>query len=330
MQVNEQKTVKARKIYCILGADMLLIDFAGAITPFLFAKTYGVDLQFHFISPNGQLPLISGLAASPTINNIEPMPKQIAADDIVMVFGANDANTALASPISDQIITWLAAKTHSNQTIISVCIGALLLAKAGLLKGKYCTTFYSRLDDLARLSPSAKPCANQIFVHDGNIFTSAGITTGIDLALYFVELNWGAKLVFKIAREMVVYNRRHGGDTQLSPYLKYRNHVEDKIHKVQDLICHQPQISWTADRIADEINISTRHLLRKFSEITQTSLAQYIQGIRIAYAQQLMQNKDNSMEHIAHLSGIGTTRSLRRLWQKYHGQSPKEWRRNNV
>ena len=267
------------------------------------------------------------LANSPRIEGIEPMPDGIDKDDIVMVYGAHNTEVAMAAPMTDEIIDWLRHKTHKDQRIISVCIGALLLAKAGLLKGKYCTTFYSRLDDLARYSPSAKPCANQIFVHDGNVLTSAGITTGIDAALYFVELTWGAELAFKIARDMVVYQRRPGSDAQLSPYLAHRNHLDDKLHKAQDLICHDPKINWTADRIAAEIGMSTRHLVRKFSEITQTSLAKYIQNIRLSYAKQLMQNKAKSLEDIAFESGIGTTRSLRRLWQEHFGETPYNWRK---
>ncbi|MBL1242711.1 MAG: helix-turn-helix domain-containing protein [OCS116 cluster bacterium] len=314
-------------IYCILGADMFLLDFAGPISPFLFAKQFGIDIEFHFISPVANLPLMPTLANSPRIEGIEPMPDGIDKADIVMVYGAHNTEVAMAAPMTDEIIDWLRHKTHKDQRIISVCIGALLLAKAGLLKGKYCTTFYSRLDDLARYSPSAKPCANQIFVHDGNVLTSAGITTGIDAALYFVELTWGAELAFKIARDMVVYQRRPGSDAQLSPYLAHRNHLDDKLHKAQDLICHDPKINWTADRIAAEIGMSTRHLVRKFSEITQTSLAKYIQNIRLSYAKQLMQNKAKSLEDIAFESGIGTTRSLRRLWQEHFGETPYNWRK---
>ncbi|MGL1921197.1 MAG: helix-turn-helix domain-containing protein [Hyphomicrobiales bacterium] len=316
-------------IYCILGADMLLLDFAGPITPLLFAKQYGIDIEFHFISPQASLPLIPPLDNSPTISGIEPMPDKINQDDIVMLFGSHSTDITMASPLTQEIINWLREKTHKDQTLISVCIGALILAKAGLLKGKYCTTFYTRLDDLARYSPSAKPCPNQIFVHDGNVITSAGITTGIDAALYFVELKWGAKLAYIIAREMVVYNRRQGSDAQLSPYLTQRNHVNDKVHKAQDLICHNPQKSWTADNIAQELNMSARHFVRKFTEITNTSLAKYIQQIRLAYAQQLMQNKAKSLELIAEESGIGTTRSLRRIWQERFNQSPHTWRREN-
>ena len=321
---------KAQHIYCILGADMLLIDFTAAVTPFLFAMQYGVDLKFHFISPSAQLPLMPGLKNSPSINGIERMPSAIGKDDIVMIFGANNTETALNSPISNEIIEWLKTVPHKQQTYISVCVGALLLAKAGILKDKFCTTFYSRLGLLEQLSPSAKICHNQIFVHDDNVFTSAGITTGVDLALYFIELRWGAELTYKIAREMVVYNRRQSKDAQLSPYLMNRNHVHSKVHKAQDLICHAPQTHWTAEIIAAQINISTRQLNRKFSEVTHTSLAKYIQNIRMGYAKQLMQIKSKSIENIAHESGIGTTRSLRRLWQEYYKQSPKQWRSENI
>lgn len=321
---------KPQHIYCIFGADMLLLDFAGPISPFLFLKRFDINVEFHFISPSSSLPLIPPLANSPTITGIEPMPDNIGKDDIVMVFGAHNTDTAMANPITDIIVDWLRHKTNKDQTLISICVGALLLAKAGLLKGKHCTTFYSRLDDLARYSPSAKPCANQIFVHDGNVLTSAGITTGIDAALYFVETKWGANIAYKIAREMVVYNRRKGSDAQLSPYLSHRNHVDDKVHMAQDLICHNPQIDWTAKRIANETNISTRHFIRKFSEITNTSLAKYIQQIRLSYAKQLMQNKNKSLDDVAFESGIGTSRSLRRLWQEHFDQSPKAWRKANI
>lgn len=320
---------KTQHIYCILGADMLLLDFAGAITPFMMAKQLGVAIEIHFISPSSQLSLMPTLTNSPQISNISPMPEYVNADDIIMVFGANNADTAMQNPMSDIIVKWLKDKLHNEQTLISVCVGALLLAKAGLLKGKYCTTFYSRLDDLQSLSPSAKTCQNQIFVHDGNVYTSAGITTGVDLALYFVEQKWGSKLSYQIARDMVVYNRRQGSEAQTSPYLMHRNHVHNIVHKAQDLICHAPQASWTASMLAAELDISSRQLARNFASIAQISIAKYVRQIRIGYAKKLMQNNSNSMEDVAFQSGIGTTRSLRRIWHETHNQSPNIWRKLN-
>ena len=203
-----------------------------------------------------------------------------------------------------------------------------VLAEAGLLNGKKCTTHWKLVDRLAREYPELQVAKNQLFVHDGRVVTSAGVSSGIDMALYLIELHMGPLLVARVAREMVMYLRRNGEQEQESIYLKYRTHLNDAIHRVQDWIVMHPEQSPTVERLSGIAHMSSRHLTRSFREATGISLKEFVTRVKMEVAIQILRNPEETIESTAHQCGYGDARQLRRLFQKYYGQSPSAWQRH--
>ena len=140
-----------------------------------------------------------------------------------------------------RVETWLAQMMRNDQsTLMCVCAGSLIAAHAGLLRGRECTTHHQHIDELAALEPSAKVHANRLFVEDGRILTSAGVTSGTDLALYMIGQQLGHRVAAAVARDLVVYMRRSATDPQLSPWVMHRNHIHPAVHRVQDAITRNP------------------------------------------------------------------------------------------
>src|SRR5439155_1994917 len=156
----------------------------------------------------------------------------------------------------------------------------------------------------------------RIFVDAGAICTSAGITAGIDLALYLIEQYAGPGIAQTVARDLVVYLRRTGNDPQLSPWLAHRNHLHPTVHRVQDAISRAPERAWALSDLARRAHTSVRNLTRLFRQHTGTTIVLYQQRIRIAYARQLLENPRNSLERVAQRVGLSSARSVRRAWAK--------------
>jgi transcriptional regulator GlxA family with amidase domain len=207
-------------------------------------------------------------------------------------------------------------------TLLCVCAGALLAAKAGLLEGRECTTHHEHIDDLARIEPAATVHANRIFVEDGRMFTSAGVTAGLDLTLYVIGQQLGHQVAATVARGLVVYMRRSGGDPQLSPWVMHRNHVHPVLHRVQDAVIKDPAAGWSAARLAAVACMSPRNLARLFAEHAGCSPLDYVQRLRVALARELVANSELGMERVAEQAGFSSAHQLRRVWRRWEEVPP--------
>ena len=220
------------------------------------------------------------------------------------------------------MVRWLQTAMRPDTRLASICSGALLLAMADQLDGLRCTTHHTLLDDLQALAPTAQVQADRIFVDDGRVLTSAGITTGIDLALHIVEQAAGAALTAQVARRLVMYTRRGPNDPQLSPWLAHRNHIHPAVHRAQDAIAHSlaqdPARRWSLLDLANVACVSPRHLSRLFMQHTGISVLDYQQQLRIARAQELMaHNPALTQEQLAEACGFGSARDFRRVWGRW-------------
>jgi len=191
--------------------------------------------------------------------------------------------------------------------------GAFLLAESGLLNDKQCTTHWRFIDRLQLKFPRVQAQKNKVFVKSDNIYTSAGVTTGIDLALFLIEKKHGKLTAIKIAEELVVYIRRKGMDEQQSVYLQFRNHQDQKVHIVQDWIIHNLDKTATITSLAELVHISPRNLSRIFKKITGTTIGQYRTVLRIEKAKSLANNSGYKMEYIAQLCGFKSAKQLRTI-----------------
>jgi transcriptional regulator GlxA family with amidase domain len=222
---------------------------------------------------------------------------------------------------------WLAqVMRNETVTLMCVCSGSLLAASAGLLGGRECTTHHEFVDLLAKIEPKATVHANRIFVEDGRIFTSAGVTSGTDLALHIIGQHLGHRTAAAVARDLVVYMRRTSADPQLSAWVMHRNHIHAAVHRVQDAIARNPAADWSSTRLASVACMSPRNLTRLFSEHAGCSPLDYVQRLRIALAREMVMNSDLALERVAEHSGFSSAHHLRRVWNRWESASPAEYR----
>jgi transcriptional regulator GlxA family with amidase domain len=200
--------------------------------------------------------------------------------------------------------------------LVTVCAGTLLAAHAGLLGGRRATTHHHHLDELQRTDPRCEVVANRVFVLDPPLYSSAGVTTGIDLMLHRIAETCGESLAARVAQTMVVAMRRGPHDPELSPFLAFRNHLHGALHRVQDAVSEQPQADWTVPRMADVAHTSPRHLTRLFVEHAGVAPLAYLRRLRLATAQLALQSGAN-VTRAADISGFGSDTQLRRAWRQF-------------
>jgi transcriptional regulator GlxA family with amidase domain len=311
-------------IYFLILPELLMVDLAGPADAFLFANRRSDQhlFELRYISPVQNPTTSLGL----TLHAIAPLPETVEDEAWIILPGTLchrfDANTASAKAA----IAWL-KKTRHQQRIICICAGALIAAHAGLLSHKHATTHHSHLDEMREIDPSIAVEDNRIFVEDGNIATSAGVTAGIDLSLHLISQHCSPPLAMEVARSMLIYFRRSGQDAQLSPWLMHRNHVHRTVHKAQDLLSHHPAYPWQLDELADKLGTSTRHLTRLFKEHTEVSVHDYLNSLRLNLADQFLSQTNWSIERIAEAAGFGSARQFRRVWQAKHDSPPSQFQR---
>jgi transcriptional regulator GlxA family with amidase domain len=201
-----------------------------------------------------------------------------------------------------------------------------MAGRAGLLDGYNCTTHYSCCEELAALAPKARVLENRLYVEDGERYSSAGITAGLDLMLHIVGRLTDESCTAAIARYLVVYLRRSGADPQLSPWLEGRNHIHPAVHAVQDAITRDPAKPWNLNRLARIAGASNRHLSRLFQEHAGMNITDYRNRLRVALARQLLSQTRLDIEQVAERAGFGSTRQLRRAWRRLYGTTPKHER----
>jgi transcriptional regulator GlxA family with amidase domain len=309
------------RVWIVVTPNVLLLDLAGPAEAFRLARKAGARLDLHLCGLAPEVRTSLGLP----LGGLEPLPKVLATEDVVMVVGCDDSADHYARPEASRVVSWLRRLPETTR-IASVCSGAMLLGRAGRFDGRSCTTHHSLVDRLRAEAPRAKVEEDRIFVEDGRVLSSAGITAGIDLALYLVEQTSGPEISQAIAREMVVFIRRSGQDPQLSPWLAHRNHVHPAVHRVQDAISRDPARHRSRSELAALGHVSERHLARLFRSHAGVSIGDYHRRLRVAHAQRLLQSAVMTVERAAELAGFGSARDLRRAWRHHASGTPSDAR----
>ena len=314
-------------VWVIVPPRLLLLDLSGPLEVLRRANIEQQALRFdvRYASPARSVTSSIGL----TLGNLEALPKYVEDDAVIVVPGtadtldfAGDAPPARVTEDEDAIVAWLRTNVRSSHTLISICSGALLSARAGLLDGYDCTTHYECCAELTALAPNARVLENRLYVIDGTRCSSAGVTAGVDLMLHLIATLCDAAVALAIARHLVVYLRRGGADPQLSPWLEGRNHVHPAVHRAQDAIVANPSDAWTLARLASVAGASPRHLSRLFNEHAGMSLPDYINRLRVALARELLGHTRLDMERVAERSGFASARQLRRAWRRSYETPP--------
>src|SRR5215813_2852557 len=330
--------VRRIPVYVVVPPRLLLLDIAGPLEVLRQANRLQNSVRFEvrYIGPTSSLQTSIGI----TLAEIEPLPQELPAQSWVVLAGdveyvmlsggAHGPGKSAADKESERaIVTWLRTSVRPSHKLISICSGALIAARAGLLDGYSCTTHYLSYDELRAVAPRARILENRLYAEDGERYSSAGITAGIDLMLHLVHQFTGQSCAVAVARYLVIYLRRSGSDPQLSPWLEGRNHIHPVVHRVQDAIAADLTKRWSLSALARIAGASDRHLSRLFHEHAGMSIPEYSNRLRVAYAQELLRETRFDMERVAEQSGFSSTRQLRRAWQRIYTGPPREARRHS-
>lgn len=308
-------------VYFVLSQGIVLLDVAGPAEAFRVAnKLCPGTFEQHFCGPSREVESgIPGLHLA----HVKALPAAVPPEALVIISGIVGKPTRLEDAGARAIIDWLAVRHPADGfTLMTVCAGALFAAAAGLTRQRECTTHHTCLEQLASIDPSARLHDNRIFVEDGKLVSSAGITAGIDLALHMVSRHCGPRVASEVARDMVVYQRRAGTDSTLSPWLDHRSHLHPGVHRVQDAVIRDPAAPWSAQSLADHAHTSARHLTRLFREHAGCTPMDYLYQIRVALARDLLRETRLDLERVAEKSGFGSAQHMRRVWRKFQPLTP--------
>jgi transcriptional regulator GlxA family with amidase domain len=221
---------------------------------------------------------------------------------------------------------WLRGIAPSARRVASVCNGAFLLAEAGLLDGRRATTHWVMCDRLARRYSAVTVETDPIFVRDGNVTTSAGVTAGMDLALAFVDEDLGRETALTVARWMVLFIRRPGGQSQFSAQLAAQAAEREPLRDLQAWIADHPSADLTVEAMAERAAMSARNFARVFRRETSVTPAAYVERVRVEVARRLLETTDCTIDEIARSSGFGTPETLRRAFARRIGVAPGDYR----
>ncbi|MFE6690546.1 GlxA family transcriptional regulator [Streptomyces sp. NPDC057743] len=226
-----------------------------------------------------------------------------------------------------RLIAWLRARAPHTRRKVSVCSGAFLLAAAGLLDGRRATTHWVLCAQLAAAYPEISVAPEPIYVRDGDVATSAGVTAGIDLALALVEEDLGRDLALTVARHLVVFLRRPGNQTQFSAQLAAQTAERRPLRDVQQWISENPAADLSVEALADRARLSPRHFARAFRDETGMTPGRYVDRVRLEAARRRLEDTTDGIERISRQCGYGTAEAMRRAFVRVLGASPAEYRR---
>jgi transcriptional regulator GlxA family with amidase domain len=243
--------------------------------------------------------------------------------DTLVVVGGEGAFAAANDPAVVRAVSNLARR---SRRVASVCSGAFVLAATGLLDGKRATTHWASCARLGRVYPRIDVESDQIFVRDGNVWTSAGVTAGMDLALALVADDKGQDVARAVARQLVMYVQRPGGQAQFSAQLRAQRAARDPLRELQSWIGEHPADDHGVERLATRVGMSPRHFARVFRGEVGCTPAVYVEQVRVEVARRLLETTVLGVDEVAASAGFGTPETLRRAFSRRVGASPTEYR----
>jgi transcriptional regulator GlxA family with amidase domain len=299
------------KIIFLILPQVHLLDLAGPDQVFHEAVGLSAGLSIEYCATGTPVFTSSQLG----FGKLKKFSKvKINKGDYVFIPGAEVSFlTAKSIPFEKEIAVWLKDGYEKGAFICSVCTGAFFLARLGLLNGKKCTTHWKRTKELKQKFPLVNLEEDILFTEDNRIFTSAGVTAGIDLALYILSRLTDENFSFKVARELVVYMRRQGKETQQSVFMQYRNHLHSGIHRVQDYVQENMHQKMVLSNLADVACMSSRNLSRVFKKETGITVNNYITLLRKEVLANLKTNPELTRKQMAAMCGLSSERQVIRL-----------------
>ncbi|MEU4169136.1 DJ-1/PfpI family protein [Streptomyces sp. NPDC026665] len=285
-----------------------LLDLAGPAQVFSTAADFGHPYSLGYVAEQPRIVTAQGLP----LTALTEWP-ELGPEDLIVVPGWRALTLADGPRIGDATLRVLQDHHARGGTVASVCAGADALGRAGLLDGRRCTTHHDVQDELARRYPRAAVVRDVLYTQDDRVVTSAGIASGIDLALHIVAGRHGPAAGAQVARDMVVYARRNGHEPQASAMLRHRSHLDDTVHRAQDLLDARFDRPVPLPELAAAVGVSERTLTRLFTRATQgLTPLRYQQALRLERAEHLISH-GLTVDAAARAVGFEDARMLRRL-----------------
>jgi transcriptional regulator GlxA family with amidase domain len=299
------------------------LDLVGPMEVFTMANRFGAKIPYRvtLASPTGgDIVANSGL----TISGSVPLAQLPAQLDTILVGGGDE--TSLRKMEDMGVLDWLRARTETTRRIGSVCSGAFVLAASGLLDGRRATTHWAACDEMRRFRPQVELEPDAIFVADPPFFTSAGVTAGIDLCLSLVEADCGPAVALAVARNLVLFMRRPGGQTQYSAGLNVQAAATPRIRKLIAEIADDPSGDQSLPTLAARAGMTERTFSRVFHRDTGVTPAAFVEAARVDRAKALLEASDWPLARVAERAGFGSLDALHRAFQKRLGVTPGDYR----
>jgi transcriptional regulator GlxA family with amidase domain len=314
----------SRSVVIVAYPDVQSLDVSGPAEVFAAASARGATPPYDLTvlsSAGRQIRATSGLrlVADATVAQHD------GPIDTLVVAGGDGTRQAMAD---QALLGWLRAAAHRSRRVTSVCSGALILAAAGLLDGRRATTHWSVCDFMARLYPSVRVDEDRIFVRDGQVWTSAGVTAGMDLALALVEDDHGSALALDVARQLVLFTQRAGGQSQFSAQLTVRRAEREPLREVLAHIADHLDGDLSVPALARRATMSPRTFARAFRAEVGTTPAAFVRASRVEAARRLLEGSDAGMADIARRCGFGTVETMHRAFRRTVNTTPGAYRRH--
>ena len=298
--------------------DVKLLDAAGPAEVFAEANRFGAAYRLKIAS-------VDGRDVTTSIGTRFAVTDRIASIESADTFLVAGGDMLVGRPIDPALVDALKTVPNRTRRVASICTGSFILAQAGLLRGRRATTHWRHTRLLARAFPDVAVEPDAIFVRDENVFTSAGVSAGIDLALALVEDDYGAELVRDVARSLVVYLKRAGGQSQFSVLVEADPPRQSALRAVTEAIAANPAADHSVKSLAAQASLSTRQLARLFQSELGTTPARYVEMVRIDAARAAL-DAGRTVTDTARVAGFGSAETLRRVFVNHLGVSPKAYR----
>jgi transcriptional regulator GlxA family with amidase domain len=321
---------RTRRIVFVAGPGVEILDLVGPLQVFARAS------EMHGRENPGSPPIYSVEVATVSSRRslIANCGLRITAEktfrevhgkiDTLLVAGGDAIEQ---NEINLEAVRWLKKISERIRRVGSVCTGAMLLARAGLLDGRRATTHWNWCQTLIKRAPRARVDADPIFVRDENVYTSAGVTAGMDLALALVEEDYGSRLALQVARNLVLYLRRPGGQSQFSAALSLQLTDRKPLRELEAWVLDNLHKPLTVPLLAEHVAMSPRNFARVFSKEMKTTPAKFVERLRVEAARRRLEESHNSMEMIAGECGFGNVNSMRNVFQRTLKIAPGQYRR---
>jgi transcriptional regulator GlxA family with amidase domain len=297
-----------------------LLDVTGPAEVFASANDFGGRYRLRMVSPDGRdVETSAGTRLSADCS----VEEALQGSEVVLIPGGPGWEQLVKD---DGLLDAVRALDATARCTASVCTGAFLTAAAGLLDGRRATTHWRHTSQLALRYPQVTVEPEALFVRDGRVMSSAGVSAGIDMSLALVEEHWGPEVARGAARDMVVFMQRPGGQSQFSVRTQTRDTRHEVLRRLLDAVVADPGANHTLAGMARRAGVSTRHVTRLFRDELDTTAARYVEQVRLEAAQALLENGNEPMATIARRTGFGSPESMRRAFAGQLGVTPGAFR----